>query len=354
MDKRRIKLIEDLTVAPGASGFEEAVAAAALAYVEENGCAVPQGTDSLGNLYLDRIGNTGDKPVVMLDAHSDEVGFMVKAINPNGTLGFITLGGIRSERHEGQRVKVRSASGAYVPGVISCRPPHFAKDGGSQGLVIDIGATSAKEAKEVFGMRVGEPVTPDVPFHYDEASGLIFTKALDCRIGCAAVITVLEQMVNEALAVDVKGVLSTQEEIGDRGALVAANTVKPVAAIVFEGAPADDTFAPDHEIQTALKKGPMLRLIDVSMVTNPRFARFAIDLAEELDIPLQVAVRSGGGTNGGPIHITGAGVPCIVLSVPVRYIHSPNGIAAAVDFKNTVKLAEEILRRLDGETISKF
>jgi len=349
--KKYVELIEKLTVAAGASGFEDDVVKEARAYCD---AFAATRENSIRNLYISRKQNTGDKSVVMLDAHSDEVGFMVKAINPNGTLGFIELGGIRRDRHEGQRVKVRGKDGKYVSGMISCRPPHFVKDGGNEALVIDIGATSAEEVKERFGIRVGAPCVPDVPFRYDEENDLIFTKALDCRIGCAALIAVMEALAEEELAVDVEGALTSQEEIGDRGALVAAQTIKPKAAIVFEGAPADDTFAPAHEIQTGLRKGPMLRLIDTSMVTNPRFADFAIGVAEELDIPVQIAVRSGGGTNGGPIHITGDSVPVIVVSVPVRYIHSPNGIATYEDFENTVKLSVEIIKRLNADIIAGF
>ena len=347
-----IELIDRLASAPGASGFEDAVVEQARQY-----CAGFADTreNSIRNLYIHRRRNTGTRPVVMLDAHSDEVGFMVKAINPNGTLSFITLGGIHAERHEGQRVKVRTADGTYVPGLISCRPPHFAKDGGqSDPLVVDVGAVSDQEAREVFGIRVGEPIVPDVPFYFDEQKGLIYTKALDCRIGCAALIAVMEQLQDEELAVDVEGALTSQEEIGDRGAVVAARTLQPKAAIVFEGAPADDTFAAPQEIQTALRKGPMLRLIDNSMVTNPRFARFATELAEKEGIPVQIAVRSGGGTNGGCIHIVGDSIPVIVISVPVRYIHSPGCIAAYEDFDNAVKLAVSVLRHLDEETISGF
>ena len=349
--KNYIELIEKLTVAAGASGFEDDVVKEARAYCD--GFAATR-ENSIRNLYISRKQNTGGKSVVMLDAHSDEVGFMVKAINPNGTLGFIELGGIRRDRHEGQRVKVRGRDGKYIPGMISCRPPHFVKDGGNEVLVIDIGATSAQEVKERFGIRVGAPCVPDVPFRYDEENDLIFTKAMDCRIGCAALIAVMEALAEEELAVDVEGALTSQEEIGDRGALVAAQTIKPQAAIVFEGAPADDTFAPAHEIQTGLRMGPMLRLIDTSMVTNPRFAEFAIGVAEELGIPVQIAVRSGGGTNGGPIHITGDSVPVIVVSVPVRYIHSPNGIATYEDFENTVKLSVEIIKRLNADVIAGF
>ena len=107
-------------------------------------------------------------------------------------------------------------------------------------------------------------------------------------------------------------------------------------------------------VQTALKKGPMLRHIDAKMITNPRYQRFALDLAKELSIPVQDAVRSGGSTNGANIHLSGEGVPTIVIGVPVRYAHTHYGISSYADYENGVKLAVEILRRLSADIISGF
>ena len=98
----------------------------------------------------------------------------------------------------------------------------------------------------------------------------------------------------------------------------------------------------------------MLRHIDARMITNPRFQRYALDLAEELGIPVQEAVRSGGSTNGAPIHLSNLGVPCIVMGLPVRYIHSHYGIASLEDFRNGVRLAAEIIRRLNADVIGSF
>ena len=115
---------------------------------------------------------------------------------------------------------------------------------------------------------------------------------------------------------------------GPAAPAVTANTVKPDVAIVFEGCPADDTVVEPYMIQTAIRKGPMLRHIDQRMITHPRFQRYALDMAEAKGIPVQEAVRTGGSTNGAPIHLSGQGVPCIVMGLPVRYIHSHYGIAA--------------------------
>ena len=126
---------------------------------------------------------------------------------------------------------------------------------------------------------------------------ILIGKAFDNRLGCAAVLSTIERLAGESLAVNVTGAFGSQEEVGTRGAVVTANRVSPDIALVFEGCPADDTVVPDYRAQTVLKKGPMLRHIDARMITNPRFQRYALELAEASGIPVQRAVRSGGATN---------------------------------------------------------
>ncbi len=353
----RISLIAALSEARGVSGFEDEVLDTVRRFAPQD---LDIKEDPLRDLYLRRRCDAGSRPVVMLDAHTDEVGFMVHSIRPDGTLKFITLGGWVNSNIPAHRVRVRSRDGKWIPGITAAKPPHFMTEEEKHrmpqvaDMSIDIGACSPEEAREVFGVRPGAPVVPDVPFEYDAAHDLMFGKAFDDRLGCAAVLATLEALGDEPLGVDVVGALAAQEEVGTRGAAVTARTVKPDIAIVFEGCPADDTVVPDCEVQTALRRGPMLRHIDARMITNPRFQRFALDLGEESGIPVQEAVRTGGSTNGAPIHLSNSGVPVIVVGLPVRYIHSHYGIAALADFDHAVALACAVLRRLDEETVRSF
>jgi putative aminopeptidase FrvX len=350
-------IIEELSNAYGVSGFEDLVLEVARKYASG---LVEISEDSIRNLYLRRPGDTGKRPVVMLDAHTDEVGFMDQAVKPNGTLRFIPLGGWVNNTIPAHRVLVRTSKGNYIPGVVATKPPHFMTETEkSQSLdiadmSIDVGASSREEAIERLNIRIGEPIVPDVKFEYLESQDLMIGKAFDCRLGCASVLATLRALKDEALAVDVVGALSSQEEMGMRGATVTAKAVKPDLAIVFEGCPADDTCAEDYMIQTAIKRGPMLRYIDRAMITNPRFQRFALDLGGKCGIPVQAAVRSGGATNGAPIHLANESVPVIVIGLPVRYIHTHYGIASFEDCKNAVRLAVEIVKKLDAETIQGF
>ena len=352
-----LEMIAAFSNAFGPSGFEDRVLEVARAWAPAN-ARIEE--DSVRNLYIHRAGNTGGRPVIQLDAHSDEVGFMVQAIRPNGTMKFITLGNIVGSNIPAHRVRVLTRDGELIPGVTVAKPPHFMSEAernrmpALEEMSIDVGASDAEEARASFGIRVAAPAAPDVTFEYDEKHDLMIGKAFDNRLGCAAIQASLKALGDDELNVDVIGAMASQEEMGMRGANVTANHVRPQIAIVFEGCPADDTVVEPWLSQTAVHKGPMLRHIDARMITNPRFQRWALDLAEETGIPVQEAVRTGGATDGAPIHLSNLGVPCIVIGFPVRYIHSHYGIASLRDFRDGVRLAVEIIRRLDGDLIRSF
>lgn len=355
-----VDLIRQLTSASGAPGFEKPVGAV----IEQSTQGLGQlYRDKMNNLYLDRSENRGRmdeafdpfdprRPLrVQLDAHQDEVAFMVHQIRPNGTLTFVTLGGWVTSNIPAHRVRILTRFGDSVLALTTSKPPHFmTPEERLQPLdlsqvVLDVGCETEAEVRSL-GIQVGDPVVPDVEFIYDEKRGLMNGKAFDCRSGCAAIVDTLQTLKGETLEVNVYGAFSTQEEMGCRGAEVTCQRVKPDLAIVFEGCPADDTFGQPWESQTKLGHGPMLRAIDARMITHPGFQQFALSVAEELGIPVQVAVRTGGSTNGAPIHLSNQGVPCIVIGLPVRYIHTHYGWASIQDHHHAVQLAVALLRRL--------
>lgn len=349
-------LIASLSNANGVSGFEDEV----LRVLEKESKGLgKRHRDSLLNYYIEDERDSS-LPLVQLDCHSDEVGFMVRAIRPDGMLEFMAIGGWVVTNIPAHMVRVQTASGKYIPGVVASKPPHYMSDAEKKTpldisqLVIDIGATSAEEVRDVYRVRIAAPVVPDVTAFWDEEHDRIFGKAFDNRMGCAEVISVLSELKGEKLNVRLTGAFASQEEVGVRGATVTAQTVRPDVAIVFEGCPADDTVVPGYQVQTAVGKGPMLRHIDARMITNPRFQRFALDVAEEEGIPVQEAVRTGGSTNGSVINLTGRGVPAIVIGIPVRYAHTHYGISSVSDFVNGLKLAIAVIRRLSRETIESF
>lgn len=355
--ERSIELLRQITNANGISGFEDEVLTLVRRQTENIGQSE---RDSINNLYVSRKENSGNRLVVQLDAHMDEVGFMVQSIMDNGLIKFVTIGGWVNSNIPAHLVRIRNRNGEYIRGVVATKPPHYMSEAEKKtvpsvdSMTIDIGASSKQEVEQDFCIGIGAPVVPDVDFWYDESHDKMFGKAFDCRAGCAALIETLQALAKEELKVDVVAAFSSQEEVGTRGAIVSANHVRPDAAIVFEGCPADDTFSPSYAIQTGLGRGPMLRHFDARMITNPRFQRFALDIAEREGIAVQEAVRTGGATNGGAIHISNMGVPTIVIGLPVRYIHSHYGIACYEDYKKMVELGVAVLKALDERTICSF
>ncbi|MDF2542872.1 MAG: hypothetical protein K0S47_2590 [Herbinix sp.] len=358
MDKQStLKMISDFSNAYGISGFEDEAVDAIRKYSDGLGTIKE---DSLRNLYIYRNNNTGHRPVIQLDAHSDEVGFMVQAVKPNGTLQIIPIGGWVTHNIPAHKVWVRTAEGKYIPGIVASTPPHYMSEQERKAaleikqITVDVGASSKEEAIQDFKIRIGEPIIPCVEFEYIEQHDLMIGKGFDNRLGCASVISTLKELQGQDLAIDVVAGIASQEEVGARGAVVTSRVIKPDLAIVFEGCPADDTCVATYEIQTALKKGPMLRHIDSRMITNPRYQRFALDMAEKNNITVQDAVRAAGSTNGASIHLSNEGVPTIVIGIPVRYAHTHYGISTYFDYENAVKLAVEILKVLDEDTIKSF
>ena len=355
--EQTLALIGELSEAPGAPGFEDAV----LDVLRRNGEALGEWSeDAMRNLYLRRPGWKDGRPVLMLDAHSDEVGFMVRAIRPNGTLEFIALGGWVASNVGAHRVLVRNDEGAWLPGVVASKPPHYLTEAEQKlppdisKMVIDLGAKSDREIREDYKVSIAAPVVPDVSFEYQNDHDVMIGKAFDNRLGCAAILSTLRELAGAELPLNIAAAFATQEEVGLRGAIVTTQIVKPDIAIAFEGCPADDTVLEPYLVQTALAKGPMLRHIDGRMITNPRFQRFALDTARERKIPVQEAVRVGSATDGGVIHVEGKAVPTIVIGIPARYIHTHHSIAAYADYEHAVRLASEVIRGLSEKVVSGF
>ncbi|WP_430606571.1 hypothetical protein IGJ55_002440 [Enterococcus sp. AZ170] len=348
-----VKLITQLSDANGVSGFENEVVKIVQKATKELGS---QKTDGMKNLYIESQNNTGERHLVQFDAHSDEVGFIIQAVQTNGLLNFLPLGGWIPSNIAAQKVRVRNRFGEYITGTVTSKPPHFMSEAERnktlkvEDLFIDVGAISEAEINEIYKIDIGAPVVPAVTCEYDEKTNKFLGKAFDCRIGCACMVDVLDELNKEKLEVDLVATLTSQEEVGLRGALVAAKQVNPDLAIVFEGCPADDTAAPNYLIQTALGKGPMLRYFDVSMITSPEFQQYALEIAKEHNIPVQVSVRSGGGTNGAVINQV-KGAPTIIVGIPVRYAHTHHGYVDYQDYQHAKDLVVEIIKSLDWQKI---
>lgn len=347
-------LLRRFTEAHGPSGYEGEVREV---FVEE--------LEGVGSFSADRTGSVvcdlgGEGPRVMLEAHMDEVGFRVQSVSSKGFLQLIAVGGWWPHVLLAQQLVVKTGGGRKIVGVVGSMPPHFLPEAerarvmSLESMFVDIGATSPEEVAEM-GVRVGDPVAPRTSFEPMERKGRYLAKAFDNRVGMAAVVEAGQKLdrIKPTNRILLAG--SVQEELGLRGVRTLARHAKPDVAIILEGTPADDTpgFRPD-ESQARLEGGVQIRMHDPSAIMNPRLVDFAIETAEEEKIPYQLAVRRGGGTDAGEMHLSGEGVPSMVLGVPSRYIHSHNSVIDLSDYRAMVDLSVALIKRLGAEQVAKF
>ena len=352
-----VELIKSLSNANGISGFEDEVLQVIRDYAADD-FVIKE--DSFRNLYLYQKDHDENKKTVMLDGHSDEIGFMVQSIKENGTLRFVTMGSWHDQNIPAHKVRIKNREGKYVTGVVASKPPHFMsaeerkKLTKVKDMVLDVGAASQEEVIEDYKIEVGAPVIPDVEFEFKHKKNIMMGKAFDNRLGSACVLEVMQYFKDKKLDFNLVGCLSAQEEVGTRGAEITARTIQPDAALVFEGTPADDSFKNTADAQAVLNQGPQIRHRDVSIIANPRFITFANKIAKKNNIPYQNAVRVGGGNDGGKIILSNQGVPTIVLGVPVRYAHTHYGISSLLDYQRTIKWSTSLLSELSSQDIKGF
>ncbi|HCX03992.1 MAG: M20/M25/M40 family metallo-hydrolase [Tissierellales bacterium] len=348
------KLIEELSNAYGAPGFEEEVLDVVAKYSEE----LKIESDTMNNMYL-TSNIEEEKPTIMIDSHLDEVAFMVQSIEKNGLIKFVTLGGWIATNVPAHTVMIRNSDNEYIKGIVASKPPHFMtkaereKQIDINELRIDVGASSREEVIETYKIPLGAPIVPDVRFEM-KPKNIMMGKAFDNRLGCAAVIETLVNSSKKDLGINIVGTLSVQEEVGLRGAEVSAKKAKPDLAIVFEASPADEQFKDENSAQAALGKGVQIRHRDSSCIYHPGFIKFAKEIADTNNIKYQEAVRLSGGTNAGKIHLSNNGVPTLALSIPSRYIHTHYNYASLDDYKEAIKLVEKLLEKLNWDEIKKM
>ncbi len=303
--------------------------------------------DALGNLLVTKGGRGRGRLRVMLDAHLDEVGFMIVAEESDGIYQFETVGGIDPQNLPGKQVVVGKES---TPGVIGAKPIHLAKrEELKQTLPVDKLRVDLGPGGKA---KVGERGTFAPNFR--RAGPSIMSKALDNRLGVA---TLIELVKAAPFGVDLLAAFTVQEEIGLRGAKVAANYFKPDLAIVIDATPARDLPMQHEGENTAynarLGLGPAIYLSHPAAIDDPRLVRFLVETATKAKIRFQYRQPGGGTNDSGAIQRAGAGVPVVSVSVPHRYTHSATSIARLDDWENTLILLDSALRRMTGGALKR-
>lgn len=336
------ELISRLSSARSPSGFEDEIRKE----IVENAEGYDEAKeDRLGNLIF-RKGEGGR--VVMLDAHMDEIGLMVKYIDENGFVYFTTLGGFWQPTLINQRVEVLGED--WVNGVIGSKAPHLMEKEETEKmpkvkeLFIDVGAESRKEVEEM-GIRVGSPVVWKSEF--TRLRGRRYCgKAMDDRLG---VYVLLELMKRAEFDGTLLFVFSTQEEVGLKGAKVAAFNLQPDYAIAVDVGHGNSPGVQERDAHTKLGKGPIITMAEASgrgIISSIKLSTKFIEVARERDIAYQLEVGEGGASNATAIHLQGRGIPTASIGIPLRYMHSPVETFDVGDVEGTIELIGSVLSSL--------
>jgi tetrahedral aminopeptidase len=339
-------LLKRLSEAHGVSGREEEVRSIILEEIRDRVDAAR--VDAMGNLIARKRGPEGATLRVLLAAHMDEVGLMITQVEDSGLLRFAKVGGIDDRVLPARSVLIGDRR---VPGVIGVKPVHLTEKSerdqvtGWKQLAIDIGASGRGEAEKL--VQKGDRAV--FATEYRELAGdgsawrTVQGKAFDDRVGCA----ILAELLRERFPFELSAAFTVQEEVGLRGARVAAFSENPEAAVVLECTAANEVPTKrDVSPSTRLGAGPAITIRDNSFIADPRLVELFSGTARDLGIPHQFKQPNIGGTDAGAIHRARAGVPSITIAVPARYIHSPAAIMDLHDFDAAVTLTREALRRL--------
>jgi len=341
------RLLEILSNAHGVSGYEgnirQIIEEEVSPYVDEIS------TDKMGNLIATKKGGS---PVVMLAAHMDEIGLMVKYVDDKGFARFTKTGGWFDQTLLNQRMIMHTENGP-IYGVLGSKPPHAIKEEDKKKIInaddmfIDIGAKS-KEDAEKLGVKTGTPVTSDIDFK-PLGNDLVTGKAFDNRAGCAMLIVALRQM--KDVKATVHAVFTVQEEVGLKGAKTSAFKLNPDVALAT-----DVTITGDHpgiekkDSAIEMGKGPSITVSDADgrgIIVPESVLKWLKVAAESNNIPYQLEVGSGGTTDATAIHLTKDGIPTGVLSIPTRYIHTPVSVLSMDDLEKSAELIARALEIVD-------
>ncbi|MDR3281694.1 MAG: M42 family metallopeptidase, partial [Endomicrobium sp.] len=342
------KLLKDLLMSDGISGYEENVASLMTSALSRVCYDVK--TDTFGNV----IGKLGKgKKKIMIAAHMDEIGMIVKYVNEKGFIYFSKIGGINDSILPGEIIKIINKKGEYVTGVIGTKPPHLisleeSKQSLKHGtMFIDIGINSRDEVLKV--INIGDQIT------FESKAGVLngdfyYGKAADNRIGCYAMVKVMEALLKlKNLNARIYACATVQEEVGLKGGKIAAFKINPDFALVIDTAVAGDMPGIKEEVSTLkLGNGVAITMVEASgkgTVVPQKVRNIIFEAINESNIPHQVDIFEGGMTDGAVIYTNREGVPTGVLNIPTRYIHAPTSVFNIKDLNHTIDLAVKVIEK---------
>lgn len=334
------ELLKKLCSARSVSGDENSVRDIILSEIK--GYADDIKIDNLGNLIAFKKGKKPAPKKLMLSAHMDEVGLMVTDITSDGFIKFDEVGGLDRRILPGKRVNIGKKA---LSGVIGIKPVHLTKGDEREAIpeisdmYIDIGADSREEAEKY--VNYGDSITFESKFTENDYT--ITSKAIDDRFGCL----VLIELIKSELDYDAYFTFVVQEEVGLRGAKVAAYTVNPDYAIVVETTTAADIPEVDSSKQVCnLGKGAVISFMDRRTIYDKELVKLAFERAEKLGVNAQYKRAVAGGNDSGEIHKSRGGVRTLAVSLACRYLHAPNCTANIADCESILTLVRDLCMQI--------
>jgi putative aminopeptidase FrvX len=351
---RTVQLLQAITDAAGAPGFEEPIRKVMVDAMRPYATNVT--FDGLGSILATQ-GSTG--PRIMIDAHMDELGGVIRRVTPRGLLTMQMLGGWLDQALVDQRWTIIGSNGP-VRAVTGIRDVHVvpADERGRvyprDSVFLDVGASTEAEVAAM-GIGPGDPVVPDAPFTVMNGTQNYLAKAWDDRVGCGVVVEAMRRLASLPHPNQIVWAITTQEEIGLRGAHTAVEMAKPEIGIAIEGGITGDVF-PGHpeETQVRLGGGPGMFLYDSSALPNRKLVALVRDTAAAAKLPLQLDSVQGYGDDSAELQKAFGGIPTVNLVVPVRYTHAHNGVINRRDFDQMVDLVVAVLQKLDAATVKEL
>ena len=348
---RTVALLQQLTDTAGPPGFEEPIRKVMVDLMKPLAASVT--FDGLGSIIATQ---GSDGPRVMVDAHMDELGGMIRRVTPRGLLTMQMLGGWLDQALVDQRWIILGSKGP-VRAVTGIRDVHvvpadertrvYSRDS----LFLDVGAATDAEVAAM-GISPGDPVVPDAPFTVLNGTDNYLAKGWDDRVGCGVIVEAMRRLATLPHPNQIVWTITTQEEVGLRGAEAAAAVVKPAIAIAIEGGITGDVFpGRAEETQARLGAGPGIFLFDSSALPNRKLTQLVKQTAAAKKLPLQTDLVQGYGDDSAELQRSNGGVPTVNLVVPIRYTHAHNGIMNRRDFDQMVDLLVALLQKLDKATV---
>ena len=336
-----IEFLKNLSNADGIASNEKEVRQAILAEVEE--LPYEKQTDGLGSLIFTKKGKSSKS--IMICGHMDEVGFMVRSISNLGLIHLMVVGGVKPIAQHLQKIRITTFDGKKISGVINGEY----RDGKTENLYCDIGATTAQEVAEL-GIEVGNMACYATEFEEFAVKDIYAGKAFDDRLACFVMGELMKRFANAELPLTVHFANTSSEEVGIRGAKTAVQAVDPDIVFVIDVATFSTEFVRDHTNQRQIGQGPILTHFDRTLAANLEMIHYVKETAQSQNISLQLDMFNSGGTDGGEAHKVNEGKPTVVTILPVRYGHCAYSIVNIRDVQQMIDLYESLIKNFTEET----